>query len=323
MNKIGNWFKKQMTGLFFAFSNVEKNALGQEKVELSSDTDKFQRHLQGTLLDALNRGEITQEVKELRWRLFKVLHASDKLMVKQMMSDNGQQEIKVKKLSPKQQKSLLKKIKLDEFDDYELELVVDNSEITLSSFDIINNENIKEYEENEMRDSIQEDEDGEKTATLGEISSGDYVSSLKAERPIKVIRDLRPKFELEKYTKKLNVRKINEKERLLEFYVTKYPDKYDRKTPLFLSELKRTIKNPRFSSIIDIQAIGFTTYKTVGSKDFYQYQYKINKFDKIVEFNGYYIIKFKSEVIVDGEYLLEKFRVNYLDEKYKNKERKN
>ncbi len=59
-----NWIKKQMAGLFFAFSNVEKNALGQEKIELSSDTDKFQRHLQGTLLDALNRGEITQEVKE-------------------------------------------------------------------------------------------------------------------------------------------------------------------------------------------------------------------------------------------------------------------
>jgi hypothetical protein len=109
-----NWIKKQMAGLFFAFSNVEKNALGQEKIELSSDTDKFQRHLQGT-------------VKELRWRLFKVLHASDKLMVKQIMSDNGQQEIKVEKLSPKRQKSLLKKIKLDEFDDYELELVVDKS----------------------------------------------------------------------------------------------------------------------------------------------------------------------------------------------------
>lgn len=318
-----NWIKKQMAGLFFAFSNVEKNALGQEKIELSSDTDKFQRHLQGTLLDALNKGEITQEVKELRWRLFKVLHASDKLMVKQIMSDNGQQEIKVEKLSPKQQKALLKKIKLDEFDNYELELVLDNSEITLSNFDIINSENIKEYEEKEMRESIQEDEDGEKTATLGEISSGDYVSSLKTERPLKVIRDFRPKFELEKYTKKLNVRKINKNERLLEFYVTKYPDKYDRKTPLFLSELKRAIKNPRVSTILDIKAVGFTTYKTIGSKDFYQYQYKINEFDKIVEFNGHYIIKFKSEIIVDGEYLLEKFRVNYLDEKYKNKERKN
>ena len=317
-----NWFKKQMAGLFFAFSNVEKNALGQEKIDLSSDTDKFQRHLQGTLLDALNKGEITQEVKELRWRLFKVLHASDKLMVKQIMSDNGQQEIKVEKLSPKQQKALLKKIKIDEFDNYELELVLDNSEITLSNFDIINSENIKEYEEKEMRESIQEDEDGEKTATLGKISSGDYVSSLKTERPLKVIRDLRPKFELEKYTKKLNVRKINENERLLEFYVTKYPDKYDRKTPLFLSELKRTIKNPRVSTILDIKAVGFTTYKTIGSKDFYQYQYKINEFDKIVEFNGHYIIKFKCEIIVDGEYLLEKFRVNYLDEKYKNKERK-
>ena len=53
-----------------------------------------------------------------------------------------------------------------------------------------------------------------------------------------------------------------------------------------------------------------------------EYHYKVNGFDKLVEFDGNYIIKFKSEVILNGEYLLEKYRMKDLDAKYKNKERK-
>jgi hypothetical protein len=104
--------------------------------------------------------------------------------------------------------------------------------------------------------------------------------------------------------------------------VSIYPDEYDKRSKLFLSELKRAIKNPRVINMLDITAVGFTTYKAIGVKDFHEYQYKITGFDKIVEFNGHYIIKFKSEVIVNGEYLLEKYRLSELDKKYENKERK-
>ena len=71
----------------------------------------------------------------------------------------------------------------------------------------------------------------------------------------------------------LNVRKINDSERLLEFYVSIYPDEYDRTSRMFLSELKRVIKNPRISDMIEISGVGFTTYKSIGVKDFHQYQY--------------------------------------------------
>lgn len=322
MKNIINWVRSKLATLALATASVEKDMFKQTSVELEGSIGYVQRHNQGTLADSLNRGEITQEVKELRWRLFKVLEASDKMIVNSMSTDSeGYHDLDVKKSTSATIKRGLKKIKLDTHDDYPLEMVIDNKEITLSGTDIISNDNIKEYDLDERIGSVKTGEE-HKTATLGEISNDDYHSSVKTDRPLKIIRDLRPKFDIETFTNKLNVRIINDVDRLLEFYVSIYPDEYNRKSRLFLSEVKKIIKNPRTSGMLDIKGVGFTTYKDVGVKDFHQFHYEIKEFDKIVEFDGYYVIKFKSEVILNGEYLLEKYRLNKLDEKYKNKETK-
>jgi len=60
----------------------------------------------------------------------------------------------------------------------------------------------------------------------------------------------------------------------------------------------------------------------LGANNFREYSYDVMSFDRVIEFDGHYVFKFNCEVTINGEYLLEKFRVNYLDEKYKNKERK-
>ncbi|NIQ16661.1 MAG: hypothetical protein GTO02_20425, partial [Candidatus Dadabacteria bacterium] len=59
-----------------------------------------------------------------------------------------------------------------------------------------------------------------------------------------------------------------------------------------------------------------------GAKDFHEYQYEILGFDKIVEYGGYYIIKFKAKVVVDGDNILEKYRQEELDKKYENRIKK-
>jgi hypothetical protein len=322
MEKISKWLKKQMTAIALATANVEKNALGQESIDLGNNTDAHQRHNQGTLADSLVQGEITEEVKNLRWRMFKVLDASNKMIVSSLgVDEEGYHTLDIEQPDSVGSKVLLSKVKIDDFDDYPLELVIDNKEIAIGSMDAVN-EDLKEYNYDERKASVEADEDGDAKATIGEITNEAYHATIKGEKPVKVIRELRPKFEIERFTKKLNVRKINDKERLLEFYVSIYPDEYDKRSKLFLSELKRAMKNPRVINMLDITAVGFTTYKAIGVKDFHEYQYKITGFDKIVEFNGHYIIKFKSEVIVNGEYLLEKYRLSELDKKYENKERK-
>lgn len=321
MKKITNWFKRQMAALALATASVERDTLNQKSKELEGIIGHEQRYNQGTLADALDRGEITQEVKELRWRMFKVLEASDKMLISSLSVDEeGYHTLDVKKVDPVAMQVRLRKVKIDDFDDYPLEMVIDNKEVTLGGMDAINDE-MKIYDLEERKANIKE-VSGVTTTTLGVIDSESYHSSIRGEKPIKVIRDLRPKFEIEKYTKKLNVRKINDSKRLLEFYVSIYPDEYDRTSRMFLSELKRVIKNPRVSDMIEISGVGFTTYKSIGVKDFHQYQYKITGFDKIVEFNGHYVIKFKADVIVNGEYLLEKYRLKELDEKYAKKESK-
>lgn len=322
MRKIVNWVRKNLAAFALATASVEKDSLRNSSIELEGSIGQVQRHNQGTLADALDRGEITQEVKELRWRLFKVLEASDKMVINSLSVDEeGYHDLNVKKSTSATIKSGLKKVKMDNHDDYPLEMVIDNKEITLSSTDIISNDSIEEYNLDERSESVKSD-DNSKTTTIGEIDNDKYQSNIKTDKPVKIVRDLRPKFEIENFTNKLNVRIINERERLLEFYVSIYPDEYDRKTRLFLSEIQKAIKNPRASNMLDILGVGFTTYKDIGVKDFHRFQYEIKSFDKIIQFDGYYVIKFKSEIILNGEYLLEKYRLEELDEKYKNKESK-
>lgn len=295
MNNLKKWFNKKIAILALAFANVEKNAFTQKGERLESDINKISDKDSNTLLHSLKNSVVTQEVENLRWRLYKVLEATDTLSsIIIGYDDDGYPIVETKEVSKKQQKILLNKVKLDEYDNYELELVVDNSPITISTTDSI----------------------------VDEITSENHSSNLKPERPVKVVREFIPKFEIEKYTKKINIRDIDGKNKLIEFYISKYPDLYDKRSTLLISEIKKIINNPRASNILDINGIGFITYKTLGVKDFMEYHYKVNGFDKLVEFDGNYIIKFKSEVILNGEYLLEKYRMKDLDAKYKNKERK-
>ena len=82
------------------------------------------------------------------------------------------------------------------------------------------------------------------------------------------------------------------------------------------------METPMFSSLTDVKGVKFITYKTSGADDFLEYEYEITSFDKIVEFNGNYLIKFIGKIVVDGEDILEKHRMVELDKKYETKAKK-
>ena len=56
-----------------------------------------------------------------------------------------------------------------------------------------------------------------------------------------------------------------------------YPDEYDRKTRLFISEVKKAIENPMSVNMLDIEEVIFVTYKSIGVDDFLEFKssYKI------------------------------------------------
>jgi hypothetical protein len=294
---LKKWLRNKIAGLTIAISNVEKNSLGQNSTQLSSLTGEERRSTEGQLADSLVHGQVTQEVKNLRWRTYKVLKETNRINTKIVgYDDEGNPIVHVNDVN---QKNILNKIKTDTYDDYELELVVDNSEITNSITELL------EYIENNS------------------VSSNDYFAFNKTKKPITVKRSFIPKFELERYCKKMNVRKIDENKRLLEFYVSKYPDEFNLNSKLFLKEIEKVINNgPRNINFLEIEEVSFITDKTIGSIDFLQFKYDILSFGNIIEFDGNYVIKFISVFSINGIDLLEMYKEEELEEKYKNKEAK-
>ena len=194
-------------------------------------------------------------------------------------------------------------------------MVIINDPITIGVSDIINNQYVK----SKITPIIDEKEN---TATLGTISGDEYYNSFKTEFPIKVDRMFYPKFMIENFTKKLNVRDVDGESKLLEFYVSKYPDKDDKKTFIFINQIKKAIENPLSVNLLELVNISFVTYKCLGVADFLLFEYDNVSFDKIVEFDGHYVIKFKAKISINGEPMFDKYRVEELDNKYINKERK-
>lgn len=315
MKKISDWIKKKAAMVSLSLSNVEKNAFGQTGEQLNIDVNQVQRHTQGQLADSLINGEITQEVANLRWRTYKVLKESEGLISE--ITGYDEDGLPIVKTSKINKKKLLEKIKTEPSDNYPLDLVINNEEIVIGVNDIISNKYIDVLETPEFN----KDNTGNITgATHGIISGDEYFATYKTEKVINIIRDIHPKFNIETYTKKLHVKNINETEKLLEFYISKYPDDENKNSKLFINNFKKSINNPTISNIFQIKEVSFVTYKAIGCDDFLQYKYEITSLDKIVEFNEYYVVKFKANITINGESIVDKYREEELDKKYKNKE---
>jgi hypothetical protein len=317
MKKIKEWFVKKAGSITMALSSVEKTALNQTGEMMSSDINHAQRHTQGQVVDSLINGEITQEVMDLRWRTYKILQETDALTCEIIGYEPDGTPIT--KTNKKDVKKGLKKIKIDSYDDYKLEIVIPNDDIITSGNDMMTNRYIQLLD----NPTINLDENGNViSATHGEIKGEEYYFSYKNEKPIKIKSKFTRRFFLENFTKKLNVRHISGDEKMLEFYVSVYPDVDNRTSRLFLSEIKKIINDNKKSDILAFDSVEFITYKAIGVNDFLEYKYEITSFNKIIVFNGNYVIKFLANIIIDGESITNKYLQNDLEEKYKNKTKK-
>jgi hypothetical protein len=294
--------------------NIEKSALNQKAPSMSGDVSHEQGVNQGTVLDDLMQGRVTQEVMTLRWRLYKVLEASSNLTTTHTINDKGK---KVFKTEVNDRSKSLKKVKLDPFDNDPLEMVIDNrpkAKETHESFDG-DMVSISDKSGNVIEGS-------EGTNVLGEISAEGHSILTQPNFKIKIERDFPVNFSLEKYTKKLNIRTIDETTKLMEFYVNKYPDEYDRKTNLFIANVLKIEQNSRQSPIIDFNTVSFTTFNDIGIGDNRLFKYEKVSYHSTIEFDGHYVVKLVVKVITNGDSIVEKYRMKELDEKYANNEKR-
>lgn len=289
MGKIIKFIVMWVRLLPLAFYKIEKNILSQKQNFLSDGYNQEQSIKQNMLADDLIQGRITEEVTLLRSRLYKVIEATDELKnaAKPILNDKGEITGYNIDESPKK-KTFNKKIKGDPFNEGRILMVINNATITSS-----------------VLDSFE--------------SIGGY--GIKQDKPIIVNRDIRPRFEIEKYTTKLFVREIkNSDNKMLEFYIPNYPDFYDRKTFLLISNIKKAQAQPKNSDFLDIKSVGFITNNDVGIRDFLEFQYLIEDYYGIFEYGGNLIVKFIGKPMIENECVVEKYRNDKLEEKYNNKE---
>jgi hypothetical protein len=277
--------------------NVEKIIL--KKRDNGSTKKNNSETIRGLLSEYLIRGEITKEVKTLRWRMYKILGNDRKNVFKVTGYDKDGMPI-IDSFSNDYKKNLLK-VKIDNADDYELELVFYNDDILPTL---------------------------EETIGLCDVSNvKDNDTIKKPKKPLIVYRKFITSFNIENYTKKLNVRRISDNEKMLEFYINKYSD--NKKTKKLINELNTllNIENQnenliyKFNSL-DVDSVEFVSDKTIGCDDLLLFKYNIQKIDKIIEFDGYYVIKYIANVEINGESVVKKFEDIELESKYERKEKK-
>lgn len=314
---IGDAIKRKLAMLSLSLANVEKNAFGQNGASLETNVNQTQKLNHGTLADSLIKGELTQEVLDLRWRTYKISDAVNSYQSKVIgYDDEGFPIVESKKID---KKSSLTKIKTEPSDDFPLEIVLDNKTITISTNDILHNQYIVS---NDTPEIMVDDNLSATGATLGIITGENFYATFKPEKPLYVSREIFPKFNLENYTESLHVRDMGNGKKSLEFFVSKYPDPENRNSFLFVNEIKKAMNSGSPSTMFEIKDVSFSTFRTLGADDCHYYEYEIESFTKIVEFNGFYVIKFTSKVTIDGENLLEKYRQEELDKKYEDKTKK-
>lgn len=299
MKKLKKWAKDKIAIMSISLANVEKDLLNNRGTEISNEVNHVSRNTKGQLCDSLINGEVTKEVMDLRWRMYKILKEDENKKEVIIGYDKDNKPIFGNKIANKN--VLLSKIKIDDKDNFPLELSIENKEISINLIESV--EKLFAYNETEINDI-------------------EHKSLFKSEKTIKINRDFFTKFKIENFTEKINIRTIDNELKLLEFYISKYEDDEEINRNIFLKEVKKIIEKNLHSSQFDFNSLEFITFNNVGVADNLYFKYDMISFDKIITFNGYYVIKFKVKTVENGVDVIEKFRMEDLDKKYENKERK-
>lgn len=289
------WLQNRMIALAMATSKVEKNALNNDKSMLSDNIGMDISHKKGFLSHDLINGVLSEEVKELRWRMYKVLESSNnhnKIIIgytKKTDPETGEIYDEPILGDGVDSKYKLNKTKVDDYDSYPLDMLINNTEIVNSI-----SERIK----------------------LGEKTTFDRKTEMQ-------FHDL-PRYKIEGFLLKTIIRKINEMEYLAEFYFSKYHDGYSPTHALFIKDIEKCYNRKQIDYLFDLKCFGFiTTDHDLGVKPNKGFLFNVLNFDKIIEFDGHYVVKYRVNSDYYNYDIFDKYYDDDLGEKYKNNEPRN
>lgn len=134
-----------------------------------------------------------------------------------------------------------------------------------------------------------------------------------------------PKFKIENYVKKLVVKELEGKKVLIDLYISKYFDKFEKTSKLFHYEMEKIYQGLDIGSykggILDFKRLFFIAKDAYGVPDLTYLSYTNFKFDTILEFDGHYVLRFIAEE-QGQEDLIQEFYHEATAEKCENHERR-
>lgn len=291
--KILKKIRTYLEGLFYGMKITEDQVLKQSNESITAATEISQEVTSNRVSGALLRGELTEEVKELRYRNYKVDREAKKY-------EYFSPTLSIHKDRLNKQDN--KFIAFENEDNLEVVTVQENKEVV---------QNINDFNMS-----------AEKNADV----EGNFKTSEKVEHTIKATRDFIPRYRIEDFASKLVVRKYSKTLDLLDLYITKYALKSVNVNMIMrnglIHEIEKIRDNGVKSDILDIKTIGFVTSNAYKKVDLLEYQFDRIKFVGVYEYDGSYILRFKGRVVKDGVDLTDKYYNKTMDEKYQKKAKK-
>lgn len=273
----------------FATKNTETQIFTQGGVDSANGGIIMSQDVtQGThaLSKALLKGELTEEVKQLRYRTYKVDREAKKYKY-------FAPTLALKKKEGKDNKF----VSYDKSDGLDVITIQYNYALSEDTLDAIN--------------QIENGGRGEKTKYKFEIKRN-FVPRFRLEEFLKkvVVKRLDETHAiLDFYFSQYPERFFNTSD-----------DKSFR-SKAFINELKR-IRNGGKSDVLDMEQMRFVTSHAYKKDDLIEYVFRNLWYRETVEFDGDYILRFKASIEHDGYDLTASYYNKTMDEKYKNNEKK-
>ena len=274
MKKIWLNIKIFFTLLFNGLKNANDVAFtGNKDTNVGTGSSiEQQKEVQNVYKDML-KGELTQEVIELRHEMYFAERASKKYKY----TGNGR--------ATKQNNINEYKGKLEESDGLEVSLVQENKEDpgSLIDFGIYNMGTEVSYEK-KVDEQLRNIRQRKFTINIG--------------------RDFTPRFNLENYTSKIVLKPLNENETMFDIYISKYVKQFDNIHKLFLKQIEQIYIGYTRNDILDFKTLNFITYKAYGADDLLEFEFKDIQFENIIKFEEFYVLRFVGKNVKYGNDLL-------------------
>lgn len=284
--KVKKWFNNIrfsfsifVHSIFRGMKSADDKTMGMTKEgKIAENAIEEQVQQQGVLND-LERGEVTQEVMELRDSNYRILkHANDYEYL-----GNGNVVAKTKSM-------IQDDLKVFNPENYKVLLIQDNKLV--------------------VKGLVEATRDIEK--------EGDTVKEDMEERYVlKIERDVFPRFLIEKYVKKIVIRKFDAFKVKVDLYCSSYARQFIPTDSLFITEMMNIYgKKIRNYDTVDINSIEFITDKAYGADDITLYKFDSLIYESMNMYDKDFVITYSGVPVCDGLDLTEKYKTKEMDEKY-------